>query len=81
MVDTKKLSKLVKSGRLAPLYPHDVDTQQDALEVRLAQGRLCWLLCERGAIAIADWYQLVLASPRLRSPHAPATNAPAPQLA
>lgn len=31
-VDLKKLSKLVRSGRLAPLYPHDV-LKQDVVEV------------------------------------------------
>lgn len=32
-VDMKKLTKLIKSGRLAPLYPHDVE-KQDVMEVR-----------------------------------------------
>lgn len=32
-VDLKKLSKLIKSGRLAPLYPHELE-QADTAEVR-----------------------------------------------
>lgn len=32
-VDLKKLTKLIKRGRLAPLYPHELD-HADAAEVR-----------------------------------------------
>jgi hypothetical protein len=32
-VDLKKLSKLIKRGRLAPLYPHELE-QADTVEVR-----------------------------------------------
>lgn len=35
-VDLKKLTKLIKQGRLAPLYPHDV-AQLDPAEVSPAQ--------------------------------------------
>jgi hypothetical protein len=31
-VDLKKLTKLIKTGRLAPLYPHEL-AQQDVSEV------------------------------------------------
>jgi hypothetical protein len=42
-VDIKKLTKLIRTGRLAPLYPHEL-AQQDVAEVRQVQLAPCHAL-------------------------------------